>query len=333
MPRKPRKNQIDLGRHSTYHVITRCTRQQFLLGECDASRHQRKGVLLGQLQRLASFTAIGVSGFSVMDNHVHLLLKVDVELDKAWSAREVAERWLSLHPPRNGHYKVLEVDEGHIAAFCADAARVEACREKLMCLSQFMKELKQETTQQLNKLDGTVGSLWAGRFKCKAVKDEAELLATLAYVDLNPFAAGACELPEDGQHTSLEARLHGHRASDEDGAAKMEASKASGRTLNEALSERKGWWLPIGQTVARTQGEGLGLVDASAATTGRSRLGFRAYLNLLDATARLLRDGKKQLTSDMKSINQRLEVSPMQVAAQVRYWIDQGFDWAGLRPN
>jgi len=332
MPRKPRKNQIDLERHSTYHVITRCTRQLFLLGSCDASRQRRKGVLMGQLQRLSSFTAIGVSGFSVMDNHVHLLLKVDVEMAKGWSVREVAERWLSLHPPRNGHYKVLDVQEDHIAAFCADIARVEACREKLMCLSQFMKELKQETTQQLNKLDNTVGSLWAGRFKCNAVKDEAELLATLAYVDLNPFAAGACELPEDGQHTSLEARLHGHRSADEDTAAKVEASKASGRTLNEALSERKGWWLPIGQTVARTQSDALELEDTLAGTAGRARLGFRTYLNLLDATARLLRDGKKQLASDIKPINQRLEVSPIQVAAQVRYWLDKGFDWAGLKP-
>jgi len=189
MARLPRCNQIDLTRHNTYHVVSRCVRQLHLFGGDDESRAQRKGVFLSQLERLARFTAVGVAGFSVMDNHVHLLLKVDVQQAEGWSFREVAERWLALHPPRNGYFKAIDVEEEHIAVFCADPDRVESCREKLMSISQFMKELKQEVSQQLNKLDNTVGSIWAGRFKCKAVTNEAYLLSALAYIDLNPFAA------------------------------------------------------------------------------------------------------------------------------------------------
>lgn len=339
MPRTPRKNQVDFSRHNTYHVITRCTRQLFLLGSCDESREQRKGVLLAQLQKLARFTAIGVGGFSVMDNHMHLLLKVDVEQATAWSTREVAERWLALHPPRNGYFKVIDVDEDHIATFCADAERIEACRDKLMSISQFMKELKQETTQQLNKLDNTVGSLWAGRFKCKAVTDENYLLAALAYIDLNPFAAGICELPEQGRHTSLDARLNGETTLSKPNKQTKEATtppdtkSKTKRTLDQAINERQGWWLSIDQTVERTQTFTPDLAHAFASTNNKPRLAFGAYLKLLDASARLLRDGKNQLASDMKAIGSRLSITPVQVTAQIRYWLDHGFEWARLEPG
>jgi len=42
-----------------------------------------------------------------------------------------------------------------------------------------MKELKQAVTEKFNRLDETVGSVWAGRFKAKRVTDEAQLLTTL----------------------------------------------------------------------------------------------------------------------------------------------------------
>ena len=78
----------------------------------------------------------------------------------------------------------------HLAVLASDADAIAAAREKLMSISQFMKEMKQEVTQWINRMDETVGSVWAGRFKCKRVTDEAQLLTTLAYIDLNPFATG-----------------------------------------------------------------------------------------------------------------------------------------------
>ena len=56
-----------------------------------------------------------------------------------------------------------------------------------------MKELKQEMTQQINKLEDTIGSLWAGRFKSKRVTSESQLLTTLAYIDLNPLCRGSMQ--------------------------------------------------------------------------------------------------------------------------------------------
>ncbi len=312
-----RSQQIDLHRYTTYHVISRCNRQVRLLGDCAESRSRRKGVLLAQLERLARFTAVGVAGFAVMDNHIHLLLKVDADGAHRWSDREVAERWLALHPPRNSQYKRLDVEEEHIAVLCGDRAKLEACREKLTSISQFMKELKQETSQRLNKLDETVGSIWAGRFKCKAVKDEAQLLTTMAYIDLNPFAANACKTPESGDHTTLTARLHGEV---EQKRVDTTATARTARSGRSGQQEHRGWWLAID---TNRNSPGTRSTAANTILPG-SGLTFDGYLKLLETTARLFRKGKKRLGHDGELISDRLPVSPRSIADTVHEWITSG---------
>jgi hypothetical protein len=44
-------------------------------------------------------TAVG--GFSVMDNHLHVLLRLDPELADGWSDEEVVRCWGRLFPPRD----------------------------------------------------------------------------------------------------------------------------------------------------------------------------------------------------------------------------------------
>ena len=55
--------------------------------------------------------------------------------------------------------------------------------------------------------DGVQGPFWAGRYKSIAIHGEEALLATCAYIDLNPLAAGQVSLPEEGRFTSLATRL------------------------------------------------------------------------------------------------------------------------------
>ncbi len=325
MPFPLRSQQIDLNVYTTYHVISRCNRQVRLLGDCSESRPKRKGVLLAQLERLARFTAVGVAGFSVMDNHLHLLLKVDADGARRWTEREVAERWLSLHPPRNGHYKPIDVEEEHIAALCADRAKLEVCREKLTSISQFMKELKQETSQRLNKLDDTIGSIWAGRFKCKAVKDEAQLLATMAYIDLNPFAANACRKPETADHTSLTARIHGD--ADRTRAMKAGAKTNPSTTTSRSPRERHGWWLAIGIPSSKMP-ETHRVLPHSSLTLG-------GYLKFLDRTACLFRGGKRRLEQHERDTVSATDGAPnpiTQASHLVYQWITQGMRELRLKP-
>ena len=48
---------------------------------------------------------------------------------------------------------------------------------------------------------------WGNRYKSIAILDTESLLATCAYIDLNPFAAGIVELPETSGHISIMARV------------------------------------------------------------------------------------------------------------------------------
>lgn len=322
MARMNRRNLVDLAECSCYHVISRCTRQLHLLGTCAESRAERKGLLLDQLKRLATFTAVGVAGWAVMDNHLHLLLKVDAEAARGWSDREVARRWLGLHPVRDGYFRPVAVTDEHVDAFAADSARVAEMRERLTSISYFMKEVKQELTQQINKLENTVGSLWAGRFKSKRVTNEAQLLTTLAYIDLNPFAAGVCKTPEAGEHTSLAARIGRSGLKSEKRKVKSEkrTQASSGQRSKARVVEKRGWWMTVGGGQPGRTGRARALMPDTDLTFGR-------YLKLLDAVSRLLRKGKRRVAGDARTITARLGVSPVSVAGTLTRWFEDGLPW------
>jgi hypothetical protein len=81
-----------------YHCITRCVRRAFLLGEGPISGKEWIEV---RLRELADIFAVSVGGFSVLDNHLHLLLRLDPDVAKAWSDDDVVRRWGRLFPPRD----------------------------------------------------------------------------------------------------------------------------------------------------------------------------------------------------------------------------------------
>jgi hypothetical protein len=60
-----------------YHCVSRCVRRAFLLGE---GPEDRKKWVENRLEELADIFAIAVGGFSVMDNHLHVLVRLDQDL-------------------------------------------------------------------------------------------------------------------------------------------------------------------------------------------------------------------------------------------------------------
>ncbi len=217
MTRRLRSDEISLKVSGDYHVTSKCSRSLHLLVPEEASdlpegavpEHPdgRKNLLLGRLQFLSGVMAIDVSAFSVMTNHLHLILRTRIEEAMAWSPEEVVDRWRILHPHRDRRQRPRETTAEDRAADLADRHFVQECRRKLRDVSQFMKELKQFVAQEVNKLEGVPGQLWSGRFKAQRIGDPAALVEVMVYVDLNPFRAGLCETPEAGRHTSLWARL------------------------------------------------------------------------------------------------------------------------------
>ena len=134
--------------------------------------------------------AVELAGFAVMDNHLHLLVRLDSKKAREWSVDEVVRRWLSVFPLRDTAGKALPVSQARVELLAQDAGWVAKVRKRLGDLSWFMKCLKEPLARLANREEGCSGAFWEGRFKSIAVLDEESLLATAAYIDLNPVAAG-----------------------------------------------------------------------------------------------------------------------------------------------
>jgi len=308
MARKLRRNEIDLTPTCVYHVVSRCVRQLRLLAGKEDGQEEAKTLCLGMLASLVEATAVELAGFAVMDNHVHLLLHVDAEKAAKWSAKEVTQRWVKLHPARDGKYRPIETPEGYLESLEADSDWVEATRAKLASIPQFMKEFKQVVAQVVNKKVGQTGAFWQGRYKIKAVLDEAQLVTTLCYIDLNPFAAGVGDKPEEAGVTSVKQRLKsssflaGHNQKSE--------KKQSARQNRQAAEPKL-----VSMPVKRAQSKGL-----------FGGLTLERYRRVLDSAARLMRPGKRRLSSAeaVRPVSVHSPITPQGVVAGVydlcAYW-------------
>ena len=83
-------------------------RRALLLGEAPWNRKQWIEL---RLQELAEIFAVAVGGFSVLDNHLHLLVRLDPDVAKTWSDEEVVRRWGKLFAPRDKSRKPLPVSK------------------------------------------------------------------------------------------------------------------------------------------------------------------------------------------------------------------------------
>ena len=136
------------------------------------------------------------AGFAILDNHLHLLVRLDPDVAAGWSDEEVVRRWGRLFPPRDKSRQALPVSDDWVQDRLKDAKWVATARQRLQSLSWFMKCLKEPLSRLANREDQTRGAFFEGRFKSVAILDEESLLATCAYIDLNPVAAGVAEVPE-----------------------------------------------------------------------------------------------------------------------------------------
>ena len=223
------------------------------------------------IEELAKIFAVGVGGFSVMDNHLHLLVRLDPEVAADWSDDEVVRRWGRLYPPRDKSRKALPVSEEWVQDRLKDSPWVAKTRERLQSISWFMKCLKEPISRRANREDKCRGAFFEARFKSVAVLDEGALLATSTYIDLNPVAAKIAEVPETSEHTSIKRRVDHIKAEDEDSTARSGQSRqrggfASGRRPGRgavALPDRGS--TPVG---LNTAGHVRGAVDRQLSPPG-----------------------------------------------------------------
>jgi hypothetical protein len=102
-----RSRLVDTTVSRWYHRISRCVRRAHLLG--DETAPGRKDWIENRQKELDQIFAVSVGGFSLMDNHQHLLLRIDPEVANGWSDSEVVERWFRLFPPRGSDRKPMKI--------------------------------------------------------------------------------------------------------------------------------------------------------------------------------------------------------------------------------
>jgi len=304
-----RKNLVDTSLTRWYHCISRCVRRANLLGE-GAQVGARKAWLERRLQELDAIFAVSVAGYAVMDNHLHVLVRLDPQQAGQWTADEVVERWFRLFPPRGSNRQPLASAQRKELAerLASDTRWVGQARERLSSLSWFMKCLKEPLARLVNKEEECTGAFFEGRFKSVAILDEEALLAVCAYIDLNPVAAGIAATPEESPHTSLRARVGHVRKS---GRLQDLAAAADGTVAAVSVSgglEESLWLIPIedrrrwGDTAREGMLEGF--------TLGH-------YLLLVEHTGRMFREGKASISPQLAGVLERIGADGQRWAARM----------------
>ncbi len=260
----PRSAQISLSNTPYYHCIARCVRRAFLCGNdryTGKSFNHRRKWLLDRISQQAHVFGIDVCAYAIMGNHYHLVLRVDKPLILALDDVEVLRRWTSIF---RGPYLVRRYLDGlplSGAELQAVGEIAAAWRRRLYDISWFMRCLNEYIARRANAEDECSGRFWEGRFKSRALLDDAAVLSCMAYVDLNPVRAGLATSLSDSDFTSIQERLR-------------EVGLCSQKKRRKR-DER--FLLPFRQN------------DSHSRNESTIHLDFRGYLGLLDSTAQLSR--------------------------------------------
>jgi REP element-mobilizing transposase RayT len=323
----PRSKYVQEDQVGVYHCFSRCVRRAFLYGFDPLTQHDfshRKAWIVDRLHQLAAVFAIEVCAYAILMNHFHSVLRTRPDIVATWSDREVATRWLTLFPLRDGPNGVAgPPSELQIDALAARPNRIAQLRRRLSSLSWFMGRLDEFIARKANKEDGVKGRFWESRFKCQALLDDAAILACMIYVDLNPIRAGLAATPEASDFTSIQQRIRAwYRETGFDGSVPGKSSQTfpschpspempktedapgipnprsdHSPTRTPPLStDSSGWLCPI---QADSKHRGILLMTAAE------------YIDLVDRSGRLLKADKRgAIDPDLAPILLRIGANP-----------------------
>jgi hypothetical protein len=170
MPTYSRRQIVVGGEVGVYHCVARFVRRAFLCGVDTYSGKDyshRKEWILDRLRELSGLFSIEVCGYSVMSNHLHLLLRNRPDIAGGWSADEIALRWCRVFPPRDDATgEPVEPGVHDLAMLANNSERLAEQRQRLSNLSWFMRCLCEKIARTANHEDGSNGRFWKGRSYC-----------------------------------------------------------------------------------------------------------------------------------------------------------------------
>ena len=291
MARLARGEVIHPDQVQIIHAVQRCVRRAYLCGDdrlTGQSFEHRRGWIRDRLEFLASVFGIDCLTYTVMHNHLHIVLRSRPDVVATWGDEEVARRWLKLFPRRkNKDGSAAEPTDAELSMITGNPQTLADRRRRLSDISWWMRCTAETIARRANKEEECSGRFWEGRFKAQEILDEAGLLACAAYVDLNPVRAALAQTPEESEYTGAKDRL-------DDLAERQSATGDTHAWERSRRRTRSGWLSPI---EIRESSDPTG-PDASQTGRRASHKGFLScslsdYLKLLDWTGRQLRADKR----------------------------------------
>lgn len=305
MARVNRREVLSEGEVQVVHCVNRCVRRAFLCGTDPLTgnnyEHRRQWVRT-RLEFLAGVFGIDVLGFSVMENHLHVILRSRPDVVRDWSDEEVARRWWNLFPSRrNEDGSPAEPTETDLNPLMS-GAKLKELRARLSSISWFMRCTSEVVARMANAEENCTGRFWEGRFRATVLPDETAIAACMAYVDLNPIRAKIAETPETSDFTSAQERIADLKSADE-------VSTADAQDVRTEHGQRAGWLSPVGLTPPRKNVREK-RTSRRASSQGCVPMSLTQYLELLDWTGRIVRRGKRgAIPRKLAAILDRLDLS------------------------
>ena len=189
--------------NTVHHVTSRIAHRVYFLGD------EQKNDLMSMLRRASEFSGVVLLGWALLDNHLHLLLHLPFprQVDES----EVLRRFAVLKGSRAAEARAKQLAEWRAAGDEQSAGRwFDAQRRRMYDVGEFMKIVKQWFTEEYNRREAHVGTLWEGVYHDKFVPMSVDAMSSvLAYVDLNPIRAAACSGLSDYPWSSFSAAKKG----------------------------------------------------------------------------------------------------------------------------
>ena len=171
-----------------HHLMSRIAHRVYFMTE------EVRNDFIEMIRRAADFCGIKLVAWCIMTNHFHLLvfLPMREELQEA----EVLRRYGVLKGRARLSQLVAELDALRKRADGGAEeikAKLDAITRPMYDIGEFMKIVKQWMTQEYNRRNSHVGTLWEAVYKDVLVKDDpTELAKRAGYIHLNPVRAAIC---------------------------------------------------------------------------------------------------------------------------------------------
>jgi REP element-mobilizing transposase RayT len=192
---------------AAYHVTSRVVNREYVLDD------EARETFVDFMRRHADFGMLEVLTYCVMSNHFHILVIVPQRPEKMFGPEEMVAHVTATLGKKAGRQL-----GGVIGMYRENGCAKEIPKliasywRRMFDVSFFMKALKQEFTQWLNKRRKRKGTMWEERFRAVLVEGIGPTLTTMAaYIDLNPVRAKLVQDPKDYRWSGYGAAVAGKR--------------------------------------------------------------------------------------------------------------------------